>query len=144
MSFPGFKFLEIVNEEWEDSSFFEIIEKKFLSVVFSPAESGDEIFHTALRRNMRYSDRLEAQRVWEDTKRRVAIDATDLPGMTESSVAHVRPKGKDGNGKIPTSRGGFHLRQASCLNSLYLHHVLNSHFTKRLRQRLGNPSDENG
>jgi DNA mismatch repair protein MutH len=126
MSFPGFKFLEILNEEWEDSSFFEKIEKKFLFVVFRPAESGDEIFHTSLLWNMPYSDRLEAQRVWEDTKRRVAIDATDLPGMTESSVAHVRPKGKDGNDKIPTPQGGLHLRQAFWLNARYIGSIINS------------------
>lgn len=124
MSFPGFKFLEIVNEDWEESSFFEKIEKKFLFVVFSPKDSIDEIFQTAFLWNMPYSDRLEAQRVWEDTRRRVAIDATDLPGMTESPVAHVRPKGKDGNDKIPTPQGGMHLRQAFWLNSSYIHSVV--------------------
>jgi len=126
MSFPGFKFLEILNEEWEDSSFFEKIEKKFLFVVFRPAESGDEILYTSSLWNMPYSDRLEAQRVWEDTKRRVAIDATDLPGMTESSVAHVRPKGKDGNDRIPTPQGGEHLRQAFWLNARYIGSIINS------------------
>ena len=124
MSFPGFKFLDIVNEDWEESSFFEKIEKKFLFVVFSPKDSVDEIFQTAFLWNMPYSDRLEAQRVWEDTKRRVAIDATDLPGMTESPVAHVRPKGKDGNDKIPTPQGGMYLRQAFWLNSSYIHSVV--------------------
>lgn len=123
MSFPGFKFLDIVNEVWEESSFFEKIEKKFLFVVFEPAASR-EIFRTAFLWNMPYVDRLEAQRVWEDTKRRVAIDASDLPGMTESPVAHVRPKGKDGNDKIPTPQGGMYLRQAFWLNSSYIHSVV--------------------
>jgi hypothetical protein len=130
MSFPGFKFLEIVKEDWEESSFFEKIEKKFLFVVFSPKDSVDEIFQTAFLWNMPYSDRLEAQRVWEDTKRRVAMDATDLPGMTESRVAHVRPKGKDGNDKIPTPQMGLHLRQAFWINRLYLHQVVQDNFDK--------------
>ena len=125
MSFPGFKFLDIVNEDWEDSSFFEKIEKKFLFVVFETGAS-DEVFRSAFLWNMPYVDRLEAQRVWEDTRRRVAIDATDLPGMTESPVAHVRPKGRDGNDKIPTPQGGFHLRQAFWLNARYIGSIINS------------------
>jgi DNA mismatch repair protein MutH len=125
MSFPGFKFLEIVKEDWEESSFSEKIEKKFLFVVFSPKDSDDEVFQTAFLWNMPYRDRLEAQRVWEDTKRRVATDATDLPGITESPGAHVRPKGKDGNDKIPTPQGGLHLRQAFWLNASYIGSLLN-------------------
>ena len=125
MSFPGFKFLEILDEDWEDSSFFEKIEKKFLFVVFEPGAI-DEVFRGAFLWNMPYADRLEAQRVWEDTKRRVGIDATDLPGMTESPVAHVRPKGRDGKDKIPTPQGGFHLRQAFWLNARYIGSIINS------------------
>lgn len=125
MSFPGFKFLEIINEDWEESSFFEKIEKKFLFVVFEPGDS-EELFRGAFLWNMPYVDRLEAQRVWEDTKRRVAIDATDLPGITESHVAHVRPKGRDGNDKIPTPQGGMHLRQAFWLNASFIGSIINS------------------
>lgn len=125
MSFPGFKFLEIINEDWEESSFFEKIEKKFLFVVFDPGVT-DEVFLRAFLWNMPYPDRVEAQRVWQETKRRVAIDATDLPGMTESPVAHVRPKGKDGNDKIPTPQGSLHLRQAFWLNARYIGSIINS------------------
>jgi DNA mismatch repair protein MutH len=129
MSFPGFKFLEIVNEEWEDSSFLEKLERKFLFVVFRTTSEGQEIFERALLWNMPHIDLLEAQRVWEETKRRVAIDATDLPKTSESRVAHVRPKGKDGNDKIPTPQGGMHLKQAFWLNSSYINSVLNNNRT---------------
>ena len=120
MSFPGFKFLEIVNEEWEDSSFFEKLERKFLFVIFRTTAEGHEMFERAFLWNMPYSDLLEAKRVWEDTKRRVSIDATNLPKTSESRVAHVRPKGKDGNDKIPTPQGGMHLKQAFWINSGYV------------------------
>jgi len=126
MSFPGFKFLEIVNEEWEDSSFLEKLERKFLFVVFRTTSEGQEIFEHALLWNMPHIDLLEAQRVWEETKRRVALDATDLPKTSESRVAHVRPKGKDGNDKIPTPQGGMQLKQAFWLNSSYINSVLNN------------------
>jgi DNA mismatch repair protein MutH len=125
MSFPGFKFLEIVNEHWEESSFLEKLERKFLFVIFRISSSGEEVFDRALLWNMPYADLLEAQRVWEDTRRRVSIDATDLPKISESHVAHVRPKGKDGNDKIPTPQGGMHLKQAFWINGSYINSVIN-------------------
>jgi DNA mismatch repair protein MutH len=127
MSFPGFKFMEILHEDWEQSSFFEKLEQKFLFIVFQPDASGIERFSQAVLWNMPYEDRLEAQRVWEDTKSRVAIDATNLPKASESRVAHVRPKGKNGSDKIATPQGGMHLKQAFWLNSSYIASVVNNH-----------------
>jgi DNA mismatch repair protein MutH len=124
MSFPGFKFLDIVNEEWEKSSFFERLERKFLFVVFQTGPDGIERLLKVAYWNMPYEDRLEAMRVWEETKRRVALDATDLPKSSESLVAHVRPKGRNGNDVIPTPQGGMHLRQCFWLNAGYLEQVI--------------------
>lgn len=127
MSFPGFKFLDIVKESWEDSAFFEKIEKKFLFVVFQTDKAGVERFRGSFLWNMPYEDRIEAKRVWEETKRRVAIDATDLPKTTESLVAHVRPKARDGKDKIQTPQGTLHVKQAFWINSSYLQKVVDFH-----------------
>jgi len=124
MSFRGFEFMEIIEQEWEDSSFFEAVESKFLFVVFSETSNGFEHLHNVFYWNMPFTDRLEAKRVWEDTKRRVALDASDLPRMAESPVAHVRPKGKNGNDKIPTPQGNLFLRQAFWLNRTYIRKIL--------------------
>ena len=124
MSFPGFKFMDIINEDWEQSSFFEKLEQKFLFIVFQPDSSGTERFSRALLWNMPYQDRMEAKRVWENTKNRVKEDATNLPKSVDSWVAHVRPKGRDGSDKIPTPQGGMHLRQCFWLNSAYIDRVL--------------------
>ena len=109
-----------MEQEWEDSSFFEKLEKKFLFVVFREGQDGVERLEKVAFWNMPYEDRVEAQRVWEDTKRRVALDARDLPGLTESPVAHVRPKGRDGNDKIPTPQGAMVLKQCFWLNASYV------------------------
>lgn len=124
MSFPGFKFLEIIKQTWEESSFFEKIEQKFLLVVFQEDAMGQERLLGAYLWNMPYEDRLEAMRVWEETKRRVAIDATDLPRISESRVAHVRPKGQNASDKIPTPQGGMHTKQCFWLNVNYIHSVV--------------------
>jgi DNA mismatch repair protein MutH len=126
MSFPGFKFLEIVNEEWEESSFFLKIERKFLFVIFGLDSNGIERLMKVEYWNMPYEDRLEARRVWEETKRRVQIDATDLPKSRESSVAHVRPKARDGNDKQMTPQGTLHLKQCFWLNKEYIGKIIDN------------------
>jgi DNA mismatch repair protein MutH len=124
MSFPGFKFMEILHEEWEESSFFEKIEQKFLLVIFQEDLTGQERLVGAYLWNMPFEDRQEAMKVWEETKRRVAIDATNLPKISESHVAHVRPKGQDSNDKIPTPQGGMHTKQCFWLNATYIDAVV--------------------
>lgn len=126
MSFPGFDFMQLLDESWEDSSFFEKIESKFLFVVFKEDSNGVEKFVFARYWNMPYEDRLEAQRVWEETKRRVSIDATNLPSSKESLVAHVRPKGRDGNDKAITPQGTMHLKQCFWLNAKYIQKILDT------------------
>lgn len=120
MSFPGFKYLEIVEQDWEDSSFFEKLERKFLFVVFQIDEQGEERLVKVGYWNMPFSDREEARRVWEETRRKVSIDATSLPGAKESYVAHVRPKAKNAADTLPTPRNGYLVKKCFWLNKDYI------------------------
>ena len=124
MSFPAFDFMRIRSELWEDSSFFEKIERKFLFVVYKFGTDGLERLEKVGYWNMPYSDRLEAQRVWLDTQRRVAVNSHDLPGMTESQVAHVRPKARNGKDKGLTPQGDFRTKQCFWLNASYIADVV--------------------
>jgi DNA mismatch repair protein MutH len=124
MSFPGFKYLEIVNQDWEDSSFFEKLESRFLFVVFREDDFGIERLDRVTYWNMPYEDRLEAQRVWEDTKLRVRKDASDLPRTSESHVAHVRPKAANARDTILTPQGTMLVKKCFWLNSSYIAEVL--------------------
>lgn len=126
MSFPTFKYLEIVNENWEESNFFERLERKFLFVIFKEDSKGIERLEKVAYWNMPYSDRLEAQRVWEETKRCVAIDARNLPTSTESYVAHVRPKAQNANDTILTPQGELIVKKAFWLNSTYIGNVISN------------------
>jgi DNA mismatch repair protein MutH len=126
MSFPSFKFLEIIHEEWEESTFFEKLESKFLFIVFREDSNGVERLDRAVYWNMPFLDRQEAQRVWAETKRRVLLDATDLPKTKESPVAHVRPKARDSKDTLPTPQGTFHVKQCFWLNASYIKTILES------------------
>ena len=126
MSFPGFKFLDIVDEVWEESSFANKLEQKFLFVIFKEDSSGVERLWKIAYWNMPYSDREEARRVWEETQSRVKTDAKNLPKASESTVAHVRPKAQNAADVLPTPQGDFHTKQCFWLNKDYIQRVIES------------------
>lgn len=106
ISFPNFKYEEIVNEEWEDSNFKDILDHKFLFVFFQ-----FENEHLVLKKvkfwNMQYVDILEAEKVWKATKEVISKGeivkgfktdkngkvsrVTNFPSKMFNSVSHVRP-----------------------------------------------------
>lgn len=124
MSFPAFDYMKIGGEDWEDSSFFEKIERKFLFVVFQEGKDSIERLVAAEYWNMPYVDRLEAKRVWEETKRRVGVDASNLPTSKESKVAHVRPKAADGKDKALSPQGQMLIKKCFWLNQKYIASIM--------------------
>jgi len=67
ISFPNFKYEEIINEEWDDSNFKDILEHKFLFVFFQ-FENEQLVLRKVKFWNMPHNDILEAKRVWTHTK----------------------------------------------------------------------------
>jgi DNA mismatch repair protein MutH len=101
ISFSNFKYEEIVNEEWDESNFKDILEHKFLFVFFQ-FEDEQLILRKVKFWNMPYADILEAEKVWEETKKIVSkgkivrelkdgIRYTNFPNKSFNSVSHVRP-----------------------------------------------------
>jgi len=101
ISFPNFKYQEIVNEEWDDSDFKDILEHKFLFVFFQ-FENKELVLRKVKFWNMPFSDIQEAEKVWTKTKEIVAkgtivkeikkdIRYTNFPNKKFNSVSHVRP-----------------------------------------------------
>lgn len=106
ISFPNFKYTEIVNQVWEDSDFKNILEHKFLFVFFQ-FESEKLVLKKVKFWNMPYLDLIEVEKVWAKTKQIVAkgeivkeiktnkngdkVRFTNFPGKKFSSISHVRP-----------------------------------------------------
>jgi DNA mismatch repair protein MutH len=129
MSFRNFKYLEIVNQDWEESEFFEDIERRFLFVIFTTSENAEEILSKAFYWNMPYEDRLEAQRVWEKTKIQVGIDARNVPKSSENSVAHVRPHARNSRDTELTPQGEQLVKKSFWLNQKYIKKIINTSLT---------------
>lgn len=105
ISFPSFKYEEIINEKWDDSNFKDILEHKFLFVFFQ-FENGKLALRKVKFWNMPYFDILNARKVWLKTKDIVSkgnivkrIEGktryTNFPKKSFNSVAHVRPHAKN-------------------------------------------------
>ena len=101
ISFPNFKYEEIVNEEWDDSNFKDILEHKFLFVFFQ-FENEQLVLRKVKFWNMPYADILEVEKVWAKTKEVVTkghivrevigkTRYTNFPNKSFNSVSHVRP-----------------------------------------------------
>lgn len=121
MSFPAFDYCEIVNQEFEDSEFFDSVESTFLFVVFRRLTNGDQVLEKAFYWNMPYADRLEASKVWVNTRNLVASgNYQDLPRSTQNRVAHVRQHARRKSDVSPTPQGGFEVKRCFWLNRTYI------------------------
>jgi DNA mismatch repair protein MutH len=101
ISFPNFKYEEIVNEEWEESNFKDILEHKFLFVFFQ-FENNQLVLRKVKFWNMPHKDILEAKKVWAKTRDIVSKGKivkevvgttryTNFPNKSFNLVSHVRP-----------------------------------------------------
>jgi DNA mismatch repair protein MutH len=112
ISFPNFKFEEIVNEEWEDSSFKDVLEHKFLFVFYQLNEK-KLILKKAKFWNMPFSDIEIAKQVWGKTREIVSngnivkeilengTRKTNFPNNNFNSIAHVRPHAQNAEDTFP-------------------------------------------
>ena len=103
MSFPSFSFLEILEQEWEDSDvYFQMAVSRFLFVVFERENKTETpVLRKVFFWNMPTADIQELKRVWERTRVEIKRGAklqrvgskvkNSLPKETESYLAHVRP-----------------------------------------------------
>lgn len=111
ISFPNFKYDEIIHENWDDSDFKDILEHKFLFVFFQ-YENEILLLKKVKFWNMPYKDIKEAEKVWAKTKEIIlegnivkeikkGLRYTNFPNTAFSSVAHVRPHARNSKDTYP-------------------------------------------
>lgn len=140
MSFPNFKFKELVKEEWEDSVFGNYLrETRFLFVVYKFDDNGNLILKGSKFWNIPYQDlECEVKSVWERT-RKVLIEGVQLryngkcttnnfPKATENPVCHVRPHGKNAKDTYELPDGRQYTKQCFWLNNSYILSQMDNQF----------------
>ena len=132
MSFPAFKFKELVEEEWENSTFGNYLrETRFLFVVYKYDEDGTLRFRGCQFWNMPYSDlENEVRTVWEKTVKALkdglqinvvnGVRYNNFPKASENRVSHVRPHAQNANDTYELPDGRQYPKQCFWLNNSYI------------------------
>lgn len=135
MSFPPFKFCDIINETWEGSELRELIEPtKFLFVIFKRDDANEPVFDRIRFWNMPADDLEELRKVWERTVNTIKNGVktytrgkkimNDLPKSKDSRVAHVRPHARNRADTYPLPQGGELTKQSFWLNRTYIKKIV--------------------
>jgi DNA mismatch repair protein MutH len=112
ISFPAFKYNELINEDWDESEFKEILESKFLFVFFTFDNKNILTLKKVKFWNMPTKDIEIAKRVWDETKKIVSngdivkgfkgkVRQTNFPNLKFNKVSHVRPHGRNSKDTYP-------------------------------------------
>lgn len=132
MSFPSFKFKELIEEEWENSTFGNYLrETRFFFVIYKFDENGVLRLQGCQFWNIPYSDlENEVKPVWERTKQ-VLIDGLEIvevngqkrnnfPKASENRVSHVRPHAQNAQDTYELPDGRQYPKQCFWLNNTYI------------------------
>lgn len=132
MSFPAFRFKELVEEVWEDSTFGNYLrETRFLFVVYKFDESDVLRLRGCQFWNIPYEDlESEVRSVWERTVQvlreglqiveRNGVKYNNFPKATENPVSHVRPHAQNSYDTYELPDGRWFPKQCFWLNNSYI------------------------
>lgn len=132
MSFPTFKFKELIEEEWEDSTFGNYLrETRFLFVVYKFDPDDTLRLRGAQFWNIPYEDlEVEVRSVWERTVEVLKdglkfekVNGTyrnNFPKPSENRVCHVRPHGQNSKDTYELPDGRAYPKQCFWLNNTYI------------------------
>lgn len=144
MSFPYIRFVDIVNQEWENSDWYKTLNSKFFFVVFRKSPDG-KANKTKLEKaffwNMPLSDQNFAEFLWNDTKNKVAngdyshfLTKTSKENVEIGNVVcHVRPHGTK-NQTVQTPQGTNEQPKCFWLNNDYILEIVKPHIKKTINK----------
>lgn len=140
MSFPTFKFTELIEEKWEESTFATYLEQtRFMFVVYKFNKNDELVLKGCQFWNIPYQDlQSDVKTVWEKTVKvikdglRISVvngkRSNNLPNASENRVCHVRPHGQNAADTYPLPDGREYTKQCFWLNNTYILSQLDERF----------------
>lgn len=140
MSFPTFKFKELVEEEWEDSTFGNYLrETRFLFVVYKYDQQGELRLKGCQFWNIPYGDlEGDVKSVWEKAQKvlreglhvekKNGKNYNNFPKSSENPVCHVRPHAQNSKDTYELPDGRQYPKQCFWLNNSYILSQLDENF----------------
>lgn len=127
MSFPSFKYKEIIKENWDESTLrLMFLETRYLFVIYIETADGDYEFADAFFWTIPEDDlENEVRWVWKETIRRILDEqAHKLPSGSENRVSHVRPHAANSLDTYPTHYGENLVKKSFWLNNSYIKEII--------------------
>jgi len=121
MSFPYFKYKEIVEETWETSTFLGQLDRRFFFMVFQDDRNNILRFKKVMFWAIPHSDLEEVREVWEETVMRIKNGMADnLPRIRDNRICHIRPHALNSMDTCETPQGEHLVKKSFWLNSTYI------------------------
>ena len=99
ISLPAFSEENIRDNSWEESEFFNYLNKPFIFVIFRESNKNKLVFHDIKYYQMKDVDMQSAKKVWIDTKNKINKNRNDFIKISDKQNFHVRPHDLKGKGK---------------------------------------------
>lgn len=129
MSFPTFKYTEIIKENWETSELYETFSTtKYLFIIYQYTEENTLVFKKAMFWNVPAQDiNTEIKKVWSETVTKIKNNEyNNLPKASESAILHVRPHGQNKNDTYQTPDGKTAIKRCFWLHKKYIKEQIES------------------
>lgn len=128
ISFPYFKYKELIKERWNDSTLKEKLSKRFLFLIYQYDDGDKGVLRFKGGRfwtmPVNELDGVVA-RMWRRTIKGVAqSDLTNLPKESDHKIIHIRPHGRDGLDTDELPDGSYSPKKCFWLNKDYIKGVL--------------------
>ncbi len=129
LSFPAFRHMELVEEEWQDSTLLSQVEFMLIVPVFGRTR-GTPAGDCQIREPVYWeptSGQLRAiEREWTVFRDLIADgQAGSLPTQSQTTAIHVRPHGRDAADRDSTPGGGDQIKRSFWLNKRFVQLILN-------------------
>ena len=132
MSFPTFKFTDLILETWENSTFGNYMrETRFFFIIYKFNKEHELVLQGSQFWNMPNQDLEEVHKVWQKTIDviKAGVEITEkngkrynnFPGSSENRVCHVRPHGINAKDTYPLPDGREYTKQCFWLNNTYIY-----------------------
>lgn len=122
ISFPAFKYLDLVEQDWESSDLRESLTKRFFFVIYRLDAAGVPHLEDTRFWTMPVTDvDGYARECFEETVLRIREDRAEyLPKKSENPAVHVRPHGRNSQDVLPTPSGRLVCRKSFWLSGGYI------------------------
>lgn len=122
ISFKNVDFCEIVDEEWEDSYFYNAITSKFIFALFKrDSEQKEYYLDRVISWQVPKEDYRYFQEVWADTKEKVKNgDYQHFIKISDNPVSHIRPKAKNNKDLMKTPQHTYEPKKCFWINQRYI------------------------